>query len=139
MAAFGVEQAIAHGTYIGFTVVDCILLIPLLLLLHRLAACRLVVTPSGLDIVNLFKRYSLAWDDIAGLTFGDELPRDMPLTYFADDRHVVVKTTGGKLINVAALTLGRTPWDVKRVHRIVTKLDAEASAHHTAETTHSGM
>jgi len=53
IAAFGVEQAIAHGSYVAFTVVYCILTLAFLVLLRRVSDCRLVATPSGLDIVNV--------------------------------------------------------------------------------------
>lgn len=132
VATYGVDQAIAHGTYVPFSVVYCIVVVGFLVLARRIVACRLVATSTGLEIVNWFATHTVPWTDVACVMSGDERPKDLPLSAFADDRHVLVKTTEGRFINVAALTLGPTPWGVRAVHEIVVKLNTELAARRAA-------
>lgn len=105
----------------------CIVVVGYLLVTRRIVACRLVATSSGLEIVNWFASHTVPCTDVACVMSGDERPKDLPLSAFADDRHVLVKTTEGRFINVAALTLGPTRWGADAVHEIVVKLNTEIS------------
>lgn len=88
------------------------------------------VSSDRIRVVNWFRSYTFAVDEVKQFTMSGSIQASGLLNtlIYGDKNHVLLVTTDGRVVNVAALSLGKTDWDREGVEDLVGRLNSALPA-----------